>query len=214
MGISANMCVLILGKENWLTQDQVTELAYKAGTVFGSENFVIRRKDFDYYKDLRAINIATEDDEIFHKFSKDEQVLDVSMWERYYSKSYTRGNAGFLINLAEWLEFHIPKGNVWYGSIESVDGIKPFNAKKRAELKQYWFENGTYPYEVARLGEPPAPVTCNFCNKIMYSTGGVKTFEFMDCLGCGDRVIAQDGEIVKTVYEGTFLENMPKALGL
>ncbi len=72
--------------------------------------------------------------------------LDVGTTRSYYGRGYERGDLGIYLRLAEWLENRITGSEIWYGTDEADESIKPFGMAERAELMGYFRQVGHEPY--------------------------------------------------------------------
>lgn len=72
--------------------------------------------------------------------------LDVGTNQAYYGEGYERGDAEYLVQLAEWLERQMPGCEVWYGHDAADESIKPFGAQERDTFIAYFRQVGHEPY--------------------------------------------------------------------
>src|SRR6266852_747034 len=67
-------------------------------TEFGSDDFYYSGP-LEIVGDAEYGRIPTADGSVW---------LDVGLWKCYYGKGYERGDAKYIVRLAEWLERHVP----------------------------------------------------------------------------------------------------------
>jgi hypothetical protein len=73
--------------------------------------------------------------------------LDVGTIKSYYGEGYERGDAEYMVRLAEWLESNIPNSEVWYGHDVADESIKPFGAEQRDAFLDYFRKVGHEPWD-------------------------------------------------------------------
>lgn len=211
MGVDARMLVKIQHKENWMTQGEVTRLAFELGDRFGSEAFF----RFNGHNVSILNGAYTQDGEDVEP-AFDEQFLEVNLSSRYYGPGYERGDIIQILAIAEFVEFRT-QGQIFYGGDSSGICAEPFNADARQEMKRYFFENGHRPYYsgFGMFTQKPACM-CELCNEPMADHGGGGGYSFMYCHGCGTRKITtKDREVTLNEHEDFFTgSNRLKAEGL
>src|SRR5271166_4621205 len=72
--------------------------------------------------------------------------LDLGTTLAYYGRGYERGDPELYVRLADWLERRIPGSEVWYGTDEADESIKPFGTHEREALMACFREVGHEPY--------------------------------------------------------------------
>lgn len=144
MGVDAIMRV-----EADISDEELRELCFKAGCTFGSNRFWIEHKSGQ-----RA-------------FTRTEHGFEVQWMQRYYGEGYERGDIFFVINLAEFFEYHIGRCRIFYGGDFSDDMVE-LHSEERRKLKKHSFRVGRLPYIRSdglplMSGNIPGPI-CDFCN--------------------------------------------------
>lgn len=219
MGIDAMMLVRVKGQSNWLVPIQVKKLSYHVGQTFGANKFYISKES-----NRHALNIITHfenednldfmeeyDGKVIYDLNypilvaePDEQFISVSLMTRYYGKGYERGDALFIIMIAEYLERTISGSEIWYGG--DSGGVTPFGRLERYKLLDYFFDVGHSPY-MGGWGMNGDMVPCMFCGgALMYNVGGGGKYIYHTCGGCGVQVISDNsGQIIKELkYNESF----------
>lgn len=201
MGVDAQMFVKL---QRDVPLKELKTLRWEMGEAFGAEHFFIDREG-KYTKPPRhAI-------ERIRKYEQDgdpikpkagETFLEVHVWGRYYGVGYERGDAPFLIALADWLEKRT-SGEVWYGGDSSGICAIHFDAVERAALWAHFVKFGHLPYrDDPRVGdrrtsfiaphEQKIERHCEFCDMPMARNGWGQSYAGFDCYGCGARETTQD----------------------
>ena len=71
--------------------------------------------------------------------------FDVGVAVEYYGAGYERGDARWIVGLAEWLERRIEGAEVWYGYDSADESIRPFGPHQRAVLMADYEKVGNEP---------------------------------------------------------------------
>jgi hypothetical protein len=101
---------------------------------FCADDFV---EPFKIVSDIRGGELPVEDGSVW---------CDLGVFRVYYGKGYERGELGWFIELAEWLESHIQGCEVWYGHDADEDALRPFGFNERVALLDYYRQVGHEPY--------------------------------------------------------------------
>ena len=219
MGIDARMLVKITGPENWRSDEQVAHLAYDVAEAFGYDHFQIFDDPSYSQRAIQIVQPLSLDDAAEYEqphltgqrvvrqdgppliASDEEQFIRVNPATSYYHQSYERGDLPFLIALAEWLEYRIPDGRVFYGGDSSGVLLEPFERDSRNALFAHFAEVGHKPYDPWSFPyAAPASLGCSFCGGApMQGSGGSSDLSFQSCRGCGKRAIAsrKDGSLLR-----------------
>lgn len=218
MGIDAEMFVRTRTK---IPDDQLREIGRRLCAMFGYDRFSFGRTyaamnlrfENETEEDLRARHViypvATWDQdgpeivpdpgEFFYK---------LAIRTRYYGVGYERGDAIFLLALAEALEHLIPPGEVWYGGDSSGVCAAPFNKRERAALREHFFAYDHAPYSrhvneymTSDKFDDMAPPRCSLCQHDMQRYGFGNEYASYSC-ECGERVVMRGGKTERTTpYE-------------
>lgn len=132
---------------------------------------------------------------------KNEWLLRVSVWTRFYGIGYERGDILFICAVAEWAEANIPGVVVYYGGDSSGVLAEPFDDKARRKLRKHFYGAHGRDY-FAAFGsymprkKMPLPQPCSLClpegfrgNEYMW--GGTDTLG-VHCQGCGKNFVTRD----------------------
>ena len=187
MGVDAKMLVKIQHKENWLTQKEVTRLAFELGDRFGADAFF--RYDGRHNVSILDGDYLQDGDEISP--GPDEQFLEVHLGGRYYGPGYERGDIVPILAIAEFLEYRT-SGSVFYGGDSSGIYAQPFDAEARRAMKKHFYEHGHSPYYsgFGMFSKDWRPgCVCDLCQEPMIDHGGGGNYFFMSCHGCDTRKI-------------------------
>jgi hypothetical protein len=128
---------------------------------------------------------------------RNECLLELSLFGRYYGPGYERGDILTYCAIAEWLEVNIPGCEVWYGGDSSGVLAELFDDKKRAELRRHLYsEQGRDYYKSwgnrTEYGTPPA---CSLCPGGEYRGerfGTGQGYASFHCAGCGKSMQTRD----------------------
>lgn len=193
MGVDAQM--LVRTRQAMSVAD-VRKLAGNLAATFGPDQFWIwddhKNKDGTIGRHcLELIKEYHQDgDPIFPE--PGETFIEVHLGTRYYGIGYERGDIGFIIHVAEWLEANIPDAQIFYGGDSSGICAEPFDREARRKLFAYFCKVGHEPYVGGFggiLSDRESPPTCEFCQRTMISTGGGGGKTFYYCSGCGRKEI-------------------------
>lgn len=225
MGVDARMFVRLRGVENWIKPEDVLPLSYELASTVGYDAFLITKgAKHSFGVPHHALTIAAPikdaADAEYHGLGEeaiggvvytqdgdhivadaDEQFVEVHLMGRYYGKGYERGSYPTLRAIAEWLEFKLPSGEVWYGGDSSGMCATAFTPAARSDLNRHFLANGRRPYQRAfgdgfnSITGHRAP-TCEVCEVRMFSTGGGQGRSFWSCDGCGAQAIVDKAATV------------------
>ena len=197
MGIDAQM--LIRTREP-VSPEQVLKTAYKMCSAFWTDSFWISRDSVPMRHALAIVDEYLQDgDSIFPEDG--ETLIEVYLFGRYYGKGYERGDLPFYIQVAEFLEYHIPGAKVYYGGDSSGVLAYPFGKQERAELWQHFLEVGHMPYvnEGWFNREPDKKPICDLCREPMVQNMAGANRRGYICTGCNYSLRTDDGGT--TFYE-------------
>lgn len=177
---------------------ELIDLRFEMGDAFGSSHFLIL-KDGSYGAPRRAIEridrYEQDGDDILPE--PGETFLEIYLWTRYYGPGYERGDAVFLIALADWLETRTG-GQVWYGGDSSGVLAVHFDRAERAAMWRHFIKVGHLPYRGdPRVGDARSSILmghekaisrrCGFCEVPMARNGFGQHYAGFYCSGCGAR---------------------------
>lgn len=142
---------------------------------------------------------------------KDECLLEVSLWGRYYGVGYERGDIRFYVGVAEWLEQNISGCTVWYGGDSSGCEAELFDRAARDRLIRH--KNSSKGSDYFRrpwfgAGDGTStPPPCGMCPGGVYSGdryGAGANYAAYSCPGCGKTAETHDGGVTwKNTKENT-----------
>lgn len=218
MGVDAEMFVRIRGKDNWIKPEEELKYAYELSSTVGADNFYIFKAG-EYSSQHHCLEILTpldsewlEDNGYEEKLEwidkvvyvqdgpaivgePDEQFIRIWLSSRLYHENYARGNWPIIRSVAEWLEYHIPQGEVWYGGDSSGFCAERLDDTRREELNEFFLRTGRKTYTrydggflLGRKSEAP---TCPCCEEKMMNTGGGGDRSFWFCDGCEKNAVTQ-----------------------
>lgn len=194
MGIDAEVFVRHRGKP--LTKDQVLELSVKLCAAFGPKEFLIV-KDSTWGNPHHALSIVKkwEQDGPTITPEKGEQFIRCHLWTRFYGENYERGDLVLILAVADWLQAHFPKGQVWYGGDSSGVTAEHLDGKYRKRLWGHFCQLGHEPYSRYFDRDNKHIMFCSFCKVQMIRNGwgGNDTYMAWYCPGCGDSFESRDG---------------------
>lgn len=164
MGIDARM--LIKTKSN-PSQQQVLNWARQICDAYSNDKFWIDYEERRHC--LTVIDEYTQDgDSIFPE--KDETLIKVHLYDRYYGPGYERGDIGFYISLAAYLESLIPRCEIYYGGDSSGVLAVKFDSVARDEMFRHFVKNAGSPYSDSWKDSNQTPI-CFMCNNPMRCYG-------------------------------------------
>lgn len=210
MGIDARMFSRYRGEKP--TSDQLKLWSWDLCSAIGGEHFFIDAKEGRAALDLSS-DYADDGDEslkdegkVWHqdgdsiRAEKDEWLVEVSIWTRYYGPGYERGNWQVIIHVAEWMELHV--GPVWYGGDSSGVCASPFGKNERAAMVAHALsESGRDYYKAFEPAPFKTPPPCSLCVKERGHTrhgwgqGYIKTH----CAGCARSFESRDDGVTWAV---------------
>lgn len=203
MGVDARMFARVK-EESKLNEAEVKRLAWRITEALGREPFWISRGNDCASRALKIYAHDYDDEPVANRGN--DQLIEVSTVSRYYGIGYERGPLMDFINIAEWLEFNLPKGSQIYYGGDSSDEVELFDKKHRKELFNHFAEHGHSPYTGAfqSLAKDEYARYCDFCDHSMnqYGFGGNGLYAAFICYGCGLKERTDDGgETYKEVEE-------------
>jgi hypothetical protein len=141
-----------------------------------------------------------EDSDTPIKARRDECLLELSLYGRYYGPGYERGDILIYCAMAEWLEVNIPGCEVWYGGDSSGVCAEPFTEAKRRDLRNHLYgaQGRDYFNRDGWGGKPPVmPKACSLCPMDRYhgnqfGFGQHGAYAAFHCDGCGKSVETRD----------------------
>lgn len=202
MGVDARMLVKTRAP---VTADQVRDWAYHLASAFGPEKFLLIRPNSPGSRHWPLQHALTIIEEYAQEGlpilpAEGETLIEVNLFGRYYGRHYERGDAPFIISVADWLERRIPGGEIWYGGDNGRLG--PFGEATRALLWQHFCEVGHTPYEdfFNRSDDGIKAPVCELCQKPMRRMGWGPKWAMFACSGCSLQLETTDGG--ETYQEG------------
>lgn len=206
MGIDAEMFVRIKGKENWLKDDDELAAAVHLARTVGPEKFYIG----DDQHALSIIRPQTSDERYVDRAhdgkvvwrqdgpeiiaDDDEQFIRVHLWSRYYAPGYERGDWPTIRQVAEWLDFRFPGGEVWYGGDSSGACASKFDNEARDKMNGHYLNAMGRTGYTGGFGSLGDSDTCPRCKIEKDCSGGGGGASFMRCSGCGKKTVLFKGE--------------------
>jgi hypothetical protein len=126
-----------------------------------------------------------------------EYLLTVSLWSRYYGKSYERGDLLTICAVAEWIEANMQPCEVWYGGDSSGVCIEPFGDPARRELRRHLYSQMGRAYYMFGGRKTPAvaPKPCGLCipgEPRFNQCGWGPNFASVHCQGCDKTFESKD----------------------
>jgi hypothetical protein len=189
MGIDAQM--LVVCKKGQVSPEQLRTLSWKMCGAFGHQMFWL------HYKTRSALSFTKEfiqdGDSIFSDSTED--LIEVSLYGRYYGKGYERGPIEFYVILAEWFEYNIPGCSVLYGGDSSGVCATSFNAIQRRKVMEHFYSVGHQPY---RGGfSSPSGHLCSYCNQVADECGWGQGCILYSCQGCGTQYVRKGDRAIE-----------------
>lgn len=196
MGVDAEM--LVINKEEPLTEEKVQDLSWELCEAFGSDRFWIWKAAHGQTAQ-RALNIVNE----LHSGGPTlypalgEQFIYVALGTRYYGPGYERGDLPFIVSVADWLERNIPYCSIWYGGDSSGIEVEPFDKPARDVMFAHFSQYGHRPYSgdprTEQNGEDDLVTVCEFCTVKVRRYGFGGKYGGFRCPGCGETRATHDG---------------------
>lgn len=189
MGMNAYMTVRLPSD---VSEEKVKELSWLLGAVFGA----------DWFDDSNSLH--------FEKDCKGRKVYSVAFSSiRHYGVFYERGPALLFINVAEFIEHHLPGCDMFYSDDGDPNPEKPFGHSERQEMKRHFFNFGNIPYRgkgKPNHGTKPDLSSCKRCvsKYDMHYIGGTGdgTISQWECPGCGLFWLTENGGKVWGIGKG------------
>jgi hypothetical protein len=206
VGIDARMYVTTPYQ---FTDAELQDWCYRLGSVLGREGHPrgpvwVERPEGDGSassagrRALRDCAQTNREDEKPCRIWQDHEMLEVSLFTRYYGEGYERGDIIGIVATAEWLERNIPDAAVYYGGDSSGALVAPFPDRVRDRLIEHWAKEGHLPYDAGfarSMHDYNAATTpvCDFCNAVLIQYGWGPQYAAYGCAGCGLEVVSRDG---------------------
>lgn len=198
MGIDCEMFVRTKAK---VTSKEVLTKAYYLASAFGRERFWIWH-DWDEGPRhcLQIVKSYEQDGPTIHP-KKGETLIRCYIATRYYGVDYARGDYPLIKAVAEWLEVHFPKSEIWYGGDSSGVLASRFDAAAREFLWKYFCSEHNSYDSYFNDGQE---LLCSWCKMPMMCSiwyGGGSRAHGWTCPGCGELAYQHESGTVKRFRE-------------
>jgi hypothetical protein len=131
MPVVAKIYVLVKGQ---ISFDHLTCLRQEIKRVSGCE-------DEDFYYDTPLVILDKEDYPFTPSVWEEYTWIDVNTLIRYYDINYEKGSLLTIMKIVEWLEYVLPKCQIYYGS-DADERVRLFDEAYKKSLLAYYRKKG------------------------------------------------------------------------
>lgn len=229
MGIDAEFFLSIKGNKNHIKADEILKHSVRMSKALGHEHFFIQDEEGKknprwgkwhhamsivdklsakeakegYMTEEHAGKVVWQQDGEPYVAEKDEQLVRIHVWGRYYDEGYARGNWSFYRTLYAYCRIMYPEATLYYGGDSSGVTAEPLTEERVRQIDEYFFVKAHSEYvrgfsniftrELKKIPE------CPVCETAMTSNGGGQGTSFFYCQSCSYKGTANNktGEFTK-----------------